>query len=86
MFLTGDYLKTSFQLACAEGANEAGRIAANAILKATDYQGDMVPIWKIDMPSWLVNIQAKDQAAWDHDHQSIPPSWPKNICPRQGIW
>jgi len=34
LFLSGDYIKTDFQLACAEGANESGKYAVNAILVA----------------------------------------------------
>ena len=36
LFICGDYIKTNYQLASAEGANESGKYAANAILSASN--------------------------------------------------
>jgi uncharacterized protein with NAD-binding domain and iron-sulfur cluster len=45
MFLAADYVKTSTNLACMEGANEAARLAVNAILEAAGSKYDRCRIW-----------------------------------------
>jgi hypothetical protein len=45
MFLAADYVDTSTNLACMEGANEAGRLAVNAILDEAGSQYDKCRTW-----------------------------------------
>ncbi|MFI9510520.1 FAD-dependent oxidoreductase [Nocardia sp. NPDC052566] len=54
LFLAGDWIKTQINVACMEGANEGGRLAANAVLHASGspapaarIQGRFVqPLWE----------------------------------------
>lgn len=45
MFLAGDYVRTETDLACMEGANEAGRRAVNALLDAAESTEKRVPLF-----------------------------------------
>jgi len=45
MFLAGDYVRTETDLACMEGANEAGRRAVNALLDAAESSEKRVPLF-----------------------------------------
>ncbi|RJO73318.1 FAD-dependent oxidoreductase [Nocardia panacis] len=50
LFLCGDHLRTNIDLATMEGANEAGRRAANAILDAAGDSGSraaIFPLWEL---------------------------------------
>jgi hypothetical protein len=49
MFLAADYLRTDTDLACMEGANEAGRRAANAVLEASGSLHPPCQIWTLSM-------------------------------------
>jgi uncharacterized protein with NAD-binding domain and iron-sulfur cluster len=45
MFLAGDYVRTETDLACMEGANEAGRRAVNALLDTAESSEKRVPLF-----------------------------------------
>jgi uncharacterized protein with NAD-binding domain and iron-sulfur cluster len=49
MFLSADYIRTDTDLACMEGANEAGRRAANAVLQASGSLHAPVQVWTLSM-------------------------------------
>ncbi|TMK88556.1 MAG: hypothetical protein E6G57_06215, partial [Actinobacteria bacterium] len=50
LFLAADYVRTYTDLATMEGANEAGRRAVNAILKATGSDAELCRLWKLREP------------------------------------
>ncbi|MFD0364988.1 FAD-dependent oxidoreductase [Nocardia sp. GCM10030253] len=53
LFLAGDWIKTQINVACMEGANEGGRLAANAILHASDSVQTPTHIQpRFTMPLW----------------------------------
>ena len=53
LFLAGDWIKTQINVACMEGANEGGRLAAEAILHASGSGQSSVPIQPLfTMPLW----------------------------------
>jgi uncharacterized protein with NAD-binding domain and iron-sulfur cluster len=58
MFLAADYVKTSTNLACMEGANEAGRLAANAILESAASDFPQCPIWSLQDGELFVRVGA----------------------------
>lgn len=49
--LAGDYIRTFTNLATMEGANEAGRRAANAILERSHAPVPKVPLWPLQEPA-----------------------------------
>ncbi|MEE4021711.1 FAD-dependent oxidoreductase [Gordonia sp. PKS22-38] len=60
-FIGGDHVRTNIDLATMEGANEAGRRAANAILAAADSPAaaaPVFPLWELPM---LDPIKAEDR-------------------------
>ncbi|MFE3546351.1 FAD-dependent oxidoreductase [Nocardia sp. NPDC059177] len=53
LFLAGDWIRTGTNIPCLEGANESGRLAANAILRASGSAAGAVPITpRFRMPLW----------------------------------
>lgn len=50
LFLSGDFVKTDFDLATMEGANESGRAAANAVLDAADSNAPRAKMFKLYDP------------------------------------
>jgi hypothetical protein len=44
LFLAGDWIRTQMNVACMEGANEGGRLAANAVLHASGVPQPQVAI------------------------------------------
>ncbi len=53
LFLAGDWIKTGMNVACMEGANEGGRLAANAILHASGSSAGLATITpRFTMPLW----------------------------------
>jgi hypothetical protein len=49
MFLAADYIRTDTDLACMEGANEAGRRAANALLQTSGSLHPPCQVWTLSM-------------------------------------
>ncbi|AHH20108.1 putative oxidoreductase [Nocardia nova SH22a] len=74
MFLAGDYNKTEIDLATMEGANEGGRMAANAILDASGSTSDKAKLWKRTTIKEFDGIRKQDAGLykqgkphiWDH--------------------
>ncbi len=58
MFLAADYVKTSTNLACMEGANEAARLAVNAILEAATSKYAPCKTWRLQDGELLAQIMA----------------------------
>jgi hypothetical protein len=48
LFLAGDYIRTNTDLACMESANEAGRLAVNGILDASQSSHPQCEIWPLE--------------------------------------
>jgi uncharacterized protein with NAD-binding domain and iron-sulfur cluster len=65
LFLASDYVKTSTDLATMEGANEAGRRAANGILDAEHSIRPQCKIFDFQEPAVLAPIRAVDKALFD---------------------
>jgi hypothetical protein len=60
LFLASDYVRTNVDLATMEGANEAGRAAANAILHASGSAAAPASIGKLWQPRELDTVRATD--------------------------
>src|SRR6202012_4667975 len=62
LVLASDYVRTETNLACMEGANEAARLAVNAILRQDGYVGPACQLWPLeedpmfDRAKWLDEI------------------------------
>jgi uncharacterized protein with NAD-binding domain and iron-sulfur cluster len=68
LMLASDYVNTYTNLACMEGANEAGRRATNAILDATRSKAERCRLWPYKSPLIFKLAQDADQLAWDLTH------------------
>jgi len=60
LFLASDYVRTYTDLACMEGANEAGRRAVNALLKAANSSAPACRIWPLKGLWVLAPLRALD--------------------------
>ncbi len=58
MFLAADYVSTATNLACMEGANEAARLAVNAILEAVGSRYERCKTWRMEDGEILVRAAA----------------------------
>jgi uncharacterized protein with NAD-binding domain and iron-sulfur cluster len=56
LFLAADYVKTTTDLACMEGANEAARRAVNALLDVTGSHEARCQLWQFDGASQLTRL------------------------------
>jgi uncharacterized protein with NAD-binding domain and iron-sulfur cluster len=70
LMLAADYVNTYTNLACMEGANEAGRRAVNAILNATGSAAPRCQLWRYRSPEIFELAQAADKLVWDLEHPS----------------
>jgi hypothetical protein len=64
LFLAADYVRTNVDLATMEGANEAGRAAANAILEAAGSSAAPASIGTLWQPSELALVRDSDAALY----------------------
>jgi uncharacterized protein with NAD-binding domain and iron-sulfur cluster len=60
LFLASDYVQTYTDLATMEAANEAGRRAVNAILKASGSDAEPCGVWKLHQPGGLPFTVARE--------------------------
>ena len=60
LYLAGDYVRTETDLATMESANEAGRRAANGVLRAAGRDPD-VPTWGLNEPGFLAPLRRQDR-------------------------
>lgn len=65
LMLASDYVKTNVDLATMEGANEAGRRAANAILAASNSNQLLCDVWEYEEPDVFTEAQALDRALFE---------------------
>ncbi|MFO0948615.1 MAG: FAD-dependent oxidoreductase [Planctomycetota bacterium] len=70
LFLASDYVRTKTDLATMEGANEAARLAVNALLDAVGSTADKCLTWKMDEPVALAGMQATDRLLFE---AGLPP-------------
>ncbi len=59
--LASDYVRTNSDLASMESANEAGRRAANAILKRQGYRGALASVWELEEPAVFEPFKRQDR-------------------------
>ena len=64
LFLAGEWIQTDQNVTTMEGANEGGRSAANGVLQASGYSGEMAKIVKLFQAPWWVPIKAADKARY----------------------
>ncbi|MCV6982725.1 FAD-dependent oxidoreductase [Mycolicibacterium pulveris] len=64
LFLAGEWIKTDQNVTTMEGANEGGRYAANAVLQASGYNGDMVKIVELFQAPWWEPLKQLDRARY----------------------
>lgn len=64
LFLAGDYVRTSVNLATMEGANESARRAVNAILRESGSQADGVRVWELYQPPEWGPLKQLDRQRW----------------------
>jgi uncharacterized protein with NAD-binding domain and iron-sulfur cluster len=60
LLLAGDYVRTDFDVASMESANESGRRAARAVLQADSGDGELVRILPPYRPRWLDRVKRYD--------------------------
>ncbi|RED96982.1 oleate hydratase [Marinoscillum furvescens] len=54
LFLASDYVQTDTNLATMEAANEAARMAVNALLEVAGHTDAPCSLWKLEEPNWLL--------------------------------
>ena len=84
LMLAADYVNTYTNLACMEGANEAGRRAANAILDATAFKGQRCRLWPYKAPPIFEFAQRIDLLLWKLTHKSASQLI-RNLLPAMSI-
>jgi uncharacterized protein with NAD-binding domain and iron-sulfur cluster len=60
LFMAGDYVRTSMDLATMESANESGRAAVNALLEAAGAPGEPARVWTLYQPPELDGLKEID--------------------------
>jgi 15-cis-phytoene desaturase len=78
LFLAADYVQTETDLASMEGANEAARLAVNALL-ASEGKPKSVPVFSMveDAGSWFRKAKAYDRQCWVERREQAP--WPRRL-------
>ncbi|UUO04189.1 FAD-dependent oxidoreductase [Mycolicibacterium novocastrense] len=80
LFLAGEWIKTDQNVTTMEGANEGGRYAANGVLQASGYNGDMVKIVELFQAPWWVPFKNTDRARYraglPHLLDIVDTRWP----------
>jgi uncharacterized protein with NAD-binding domain and iron-sulfur cluster len=70
LFMASDYVRTFTDLATMEGANEAGRRAANGILDAADSDAPRCEVWPFHEPMAFRPAKALDRLRY-RDHRGV---------------
>lgn len=77
--LAADYVRTNTDLACMEGANEAGRRAANAIISRSGVFARPSEVWDLQEPAIFEPLKAQDAIAYQlglsHPGRVGTPLW-----------
>jgi uncharacterized protein with NAD-binding domain and iron-sulfur cluster len=68
LYLASDYVHTTTDLACMEGANEAARRAVNALLDRVGSDAKRCELWPWDVPWFLRVLQKHDKKKWEKGH------------------
>ncbi|MEU5881162.1 FAD-dependent oxidoreductase [Spirillospora sp. NPDC047279] len=75
LFLASDYVRADINLATMEGANEAGRKAANAILDASGVGGTPATLKKLYLPNEFKGFYEEDDRRFDRKEANIFDLW-----------
>ncbi|TDC78606.1 FAD-dependent oxidoreductase [Actinomadura sp. 7K507] len=75
LFLASDYVKADINLATMEGANEAGRKAANAILEASGVNESPAKLFKLYLPEEFNGFFEEDDRRYDRGEANIFDLW-----------
>jgi len=77
----GRWIKTDQNVTTMEGANEGGRYAANGVLQASGYNGDMVKIVELFQAPWWIPFKQPDKARYrsrlPHILDILDTRWPR---------
>jgi uncharacterized protein with NAD-binding domain and iron-sulfur cluster len=65
LMLASDYVDTYTNLACMEGANEAGRRAVNVILDRVGSDAERCQIWPYNWPILFDALRVADRVLWE---------------------
>ncbi|SEG08481.1 NAD-binding domain and a Fe-S cluster-containing protein [Thermomonospora echinospora] len=79
LYLASDYVKADINLATMEGANEAGRKAANAILDASGVGGTPAKLEKLWKPDVFAPIYQRDDARFAAGQPNAFDLWEPHI-------
>ena len=81
LFLAGEWIKTDQNVTTMEGANEGGRYAANGVLQASGYNGDMVKIVELFQAPWWDAFKQVDRGRYrqglPHALDLLDTRWPR---------
>ncbi|MEU8245468.1 FAD-dependent oxidoreductase [Nonomuraea sp. NPDC048916] len=80
LFLAADYVRNSINLATMEGANEGGRMAANAILDAAGSSATKARLFSLYLPSQFKSLYDTDDLRYrlglPNQFDLLSPYWP----------
>jgi uncharacterized protein with NAD-binding domain and iron-sulfur cluster len=79
LFLAADYVRVNVDLATMEGANEAGRQAANAILAASGSRAQPASLGKLWQPAELNGIRDIDAQRYNAGQPNLLDIIPSNV-------
>jgi hypothetical protein len=79
LFLAADYVRVNVDLATMEGANEAGRQAANAILTAAGSNATPAMLGKLWQPAELDSVRQVDQQRYEAGQPNVLDTVPAAI-------
>ena len=71
LFLAGDYVQTDVDLATMEGANEAGRVAVNALLEASGSKAEPAAMYKLYDPPEFEAAKAVDRELYKQGQPNV---------------
>ena len=86
--LAADYVRTNADLASMESANEAGRRAANAVLKRSRVRADPVDVWELSEPAVFEPLRKQDAVRYrlglphPGEVSRTVQKWSRRLAPR----